>query len=329
MSNVGTDRAADEPCAQCRIPRVDRLLEAPTARRNATSGFAASAGSSSRFWPRPCAGVSHPRVLDAGCGTGRNLRMLDPFGQPCGIDLNALGLSFAARQGRRTVARATVTAPALPGRRVRPGHVVRRAVRAGRRAGERRRSTRWRGCSSPAARWSSTWPPCRWCAAATRRRSGAERRRYTLDTDAPLARAGRPAAGAPDVHQRLAVSDARRVCGPCSALFGWPVPGIELEVPAGAGQRPPGLAPLGRGAHRPARRTCRSAARCCAWRGRADAHGRAPPIDSTVSSSTRTARCRRSALSARVGRDEELVGLERDLPGGPVEQVATDPARRR
>lgn len=60
------------------------------------------------------AGVPSPRVLDAGCGTGRNLVMLDELGRCHGIDLNALGLSFAARKGRRTVARATVTALPFP-----------------------------------------------------------------------------------------------------------------------------------------------------------------------------------------------------------------------
>jgi SAM-dependent methyltransferase len=55
------------------------------------------------------AGVPDARILDAGCGTGRNLEMLRPYGRPAGIDLNALGLSFAARKGQRRVARASVT----------------------------------------------------------------------------------------------------------------------------------------------------------------------------------------------------------------------------
>lgn len=55
------------------------------------------------------AGIPAPRILDAGCGTGRNLMMLDAFGQAYGVDLTPLGLSFAAGRGRRTIARATVT----------------------------------------------------------------------------------------------------------------------------------------------------------------------------------------------------------------------------
>jgi SAM-dependent methyltransferase len=55
------------------------------------------------------AGVARPRILDAGCGTGRNLEMLQAYGHASGIDLTALGLAFAARKGQRRVARATVT----------------------------------------------------------------------------------------------------------------------------------------------------------------------------------------------------------------------------
>lgn len=60
------------------------------------------------------AGIAQARLLDAGCGTGHNLAMLDEFGTSAGIDLNALGLSFAARHGRRAIARATVTALPFP-----------------------------------------------------------------------------------------------------------------------------------------------------------------------------------------------------------------------
>jgi SAM-dependent methyltransferase len=176
------------------------------------------------------AGIPNPRILDAGCGTGRNLLMLDPFGRPCGIDLNALGLSFAARKGRRTVARATVTDLPFPdqtfdlvtsfdvlyalddgqevaafaemARVLRPGGAVVINVAA---------MDIVRGGHSAAL--------------------GAERRRYTLDSmRRSLARAGmRPL--------RLTYTNASlfpmlAVVRTLQRFTGWPVPGIELEVPA-------------------------------------------------------------------------------------------------
>ena len=47
------------------------------------------------------------RILDCGCGTGNNLRMLRGYGQATGIDLTFSGLAYARRQGERLVARAS------------------------------------------------------------------------------------------------------------------------------------------------------------------------------------------------------------------------------
>ncbi len=175
-------------------------------------------------------GLPSPRILDAGCGTGRNLVMLDAFGRPCGIDLNALGLSFAARKGRRTVARASVTdlpfadrsfdlvtsfdvlyalddeqeAKAFDemARVLKPGGAVVINVAA---------MDVVRGGHSAAL--------------------GAERRRYTLESmRRSLARSGlRPV--------RLTYTNASlfpilATVRTMQRLTGWPVPGIELEVPA-------------------------------------------------------------------------------------------------
>ncbi len=53
------------------------------------------------------AGRSRPRILDCGCGTGANLRLLSEFGRAFGVDLNQVGLGFARDDGA-AVARADV-----------------------------------------------------------------------------------------------------------------------------------------------------------------------------------------------------------------------------
>jgi ubiquinone/menaquinone biosynthesis C-methylase UbiE len=53
------------------------------------------------------AATSGPRILDCGCGTGNNLRLLRAYGRPCGIDLTLSGLTYARKQGERLVAQAS------------------------------------------------------------------------------------------------------------------------------------------------------------------------------------------------------------------------------
>jgi SAM-dependent methyltransferase len=61
-------------------------------------------------------GVSSPRILDCGCGTGANVAFLERFGRAYGFDLSAVGLEFGRRAGRTRLARGTVTAaPFLSG----------------------------------------------------------------------------------------------------------------------------------------------------------------------------------------------------------------------
>ncbi len=47
------------------------------------------------------------RILDCGCGTGNNLRMLRTHGRAIGIDLTFSGLAYARRQGEHLIARAS------------------------------------------------------------------------------------------------------------------------------------------------------------------------------------------------------------------------------
>ena len=58
---------------------------------------------------RATAGTSGARILDCGCGTGSNLRMLADFGRPVGFDLTGTGVRFARSHGHR-VARASIGA---------------------------------------------------------------------------------------------------------------------------------------------------------------------------------------------------------------------------
>ena len=55
-------------------------------------------------------GLTRPRLLDCGCGTGTNLAFLQQFGVPFGVDLTWRGLQFAHRKGLPRLAQATVAA---------------------------------------------------------------------------------------------------------------------------------------------------------------------------------------------------------------------------
>jgi SAM-dependent methyltransferase len=175
------------------------------------------------------AGIPDPRILDAGCGTGRNLLMLDAFGRPCGVDLNALGLSFAARNGRRTVARATVTDLPFPDGRFDLVTSFDVLYALDDEQEEKAFAEMARVLKPSGAVVINV-------AAMDVVRGGhsavlvAERRRYTLDSmRRSLLRAGlRPV--------RLTYTNASlfpmlATVRVLQRLTGWPTPGIELEVP--------------------------------------------------------------------------------------------------
>jgi SAM-dependent methyltransferase len=80
----------------------------------------------SHFWFRGCRQYVRPalrratggrrdaRILDCGCGTGSNLRMLADYGRAVGFDLTATGVRFARAHGNR-VAQASIGAIPFPG----------------------------------------------------------------------------------------------------------------------------------------------------------------------------------------------------------------------
>ena len=59
-------------------------------------------------------GRSDLRLLDAGCGTGANVELLQRFGRGFGFDLSETGVRLGREAGRTRLARATVTAAPFP-----------------------------------------------------------------------------------------------------------------------------------------------------------------------------------------------------------------------
>ncbi|HJU44501.1 MAG TPA: class I SAM-dependent methyltransferase [Vicinamibacterales bacterium] len=62
---------------------------------------------------RATAGISGARILDCGCGTGSNVRMLGEYGRAVGFDLAGTGVRFARSHGHR-VAQASIAAIPFP-----------------------------------------------------------------------------------------------------------------------------------------------------------------------------------------------------------------------
>jgi SAM-dependent methyltransferase len=64
------------------------------------------------------AGLSRPRLLDAGCGTGANLSFLEKYGVPFGLELFWRGLQFGHDRGLRRLVQGSVTHLPYPDRSV-------------------------------------------------------------------------------------------------------------------------------------------------------------------------------------------------------------------
>lgn len=55
-------------------------------------------------------GRTRPLLLDAGCGTGANLSLLEKYGTPFGLELNGRGLRFGRERGVRRLSQGSVLA---------------------------------------------------------------------------------------------------------------------------------------------------------------------------------------------------------------------------
>ena len=88
---------------------MDRLLEATYQAEQRHFWFRGFARFVQPLVAQAVAGVSSPRILDCGCGTGHNMRMLSAWGEVSGFDLATGGFGFARGYGQHRLARASVT----------------------------------------------------------------------------------------------------------------------------------------------------------------------------------------------------------------------------
>ena len=87
---------------------MDRLLEATRRAEQDHFWFRGFRAFVRPLLEQAVAGVSNPRLLDCGCGTGANLSMLQQFGTPVGFDITWRGLQFAHEYGHRRLAHASI-----------------------------------------------------------------------------------------------------------------------------------------------------------------------------------------------------------------------------
>jgi SAM-dependent methyltransferase len=88
---------------------VERLLEATFQAEREHFWFKGLRQFVTPLIERAVAGVSSPRILDCGCGTGSNLTLLRRYGDAYGFDLTGIGVRYARDHGGHRVARASAT----------------------------------------------------------------------------------------------------------------------------------------------------------------------------------------------------------------------------
>jgi SAM-dependent methyltransferase len=94
---------------------MERLLEATFRAERDHFWFRGFRRFVSPLLARASRGRTDLRMLDCGCGTGNNLRLLlQPYGRAWGFDLTKTGLTFARRSGLERVAQASMAAIPFP-----------------------------------------------------------------------------------------------------------------------------------------------------------------------------------------------------------------------
>ena len=88
---------------------MDRLLEATYQAEQRHFWFRGFRRFVEPLVAQALSGVSAPRILDCGCGTGHNMRLLSAFGDVWGFDLSWGGFRFAREYGQHRIAQASVT----------------------------------------------------------------------------------------------------------------------------------------------------------------------------------------------------------------------------
>src|SRR5512134_3444698 len=111
-STAPRKRMCDGRITSCQIicgpnDSVDRLLELTYRAEQSHFWFRGFRQYMKPALVRATAGVTAPRILDCGCGTGSNLEMLRPYGRAVGFDLTRIGPAFAREHGHR-VAQASI-----------------------------------------------------------------------------------------------------------------------------------------------------------------------------------------------------------------------------
>jgi SAM-dependent methyltransferase len=89
---------------------VNLLLEATYAAEQAHFWYRGFKAFVRPLLEQATAGLSHPRLVDCGCGTGANLQMLSEYGEAFGFDLTWRGLELARAHAARRIVQASVTA---------------------------------------------------------------------------------------------------------------------------------------------------------------------------------------------------------------------------